>query len=66
MAEPVHLLAVSDITFLTISTRFGAEMLAKIKHPQLPGGLAFKINGVLACALKKWVIIVLMKLAGLI
>jgi hypothetical protein len=45
---------------------FGAEMLAKTKRQSLPGGLAFKINGALVLALRRWVIIVLMKLAGLI
>ena len=45
---------------------FGAETLAKTKRQSLPGDLAFKINGALVLALRRWAIMVLMKLAGLI
>jgi hypothetical protein len=45
---------------------FGAEMLAKTKRQSLPGDLAFKINDALVLALRRWVIMVLMKLARLI
>jgi hypothetical protein len=54
------------LRFWQVAIRLSAEMLAKTKLPELPGGLAFKINGALVLALRRWGIMVLTKLAGLI